>query len=296
MTVAFWLLVLLIACLCVATVGLQTTGRGTRRAQSSRVTDVVRMCAISTFETSATDAAVPQVPSAFLAERRPLKTGLLALAARTCRGEIGSAEEREKGLKLCSQLEAYNPTSSPATSELIIGNWELVWSSTYLFKSSPFFLAARAVCADGAEADRFNLFCRLHREALAFTAIGKVTQTVTSTTLVSEFQTTAAVVPGLPVVVKGTTQSSAEIVGTTADSCTLFMDKVRIKSGSSNIPGLSSLLDGFQGLDSRALSSVLESTIALKSPRPIITCNYVDTHMRIFRDQDNEAFVWNRVG
>lgn len=102
--------------------------------------------------------------------------------------------------------------------------------------------------------------------------------------------------PGLPVVVKGTIQSSAEIVGTTADSCTLFMDKVRIKSGSSNVPGLSSLLDAFQGHDSRYLSSVLESAIALRSPRPVIKCNYVDTHMRIFRDQDNEAFVWNRVG
>lgn len=257
---------------------------------------------VSTFESSATateassavDAGAPPLP--YLAERRPLKTGLLALAARTCRGEIGSAEEREQGLQLCSNLETYNPTDAPATSELILGTWELVWASTYLFKSSPFFLAARAVCAEGPEADRFNLFCRLHREALAFTNIGKVTQTVTPTSLVSEFQTSVAVLPGLPVVVKGTIQSSAEISSRTDDLWTLYMDKVRIKSGSSNVPVLSGLLDGFQGLDSRALSSVLEAAISLKSPRPVVRCTYVDTHMRIFRDQDGEAFCWNRVG
>lgn len=229
-------------------------------------------------------------------ERRPLKTALLALAARTCRGEIATAVDKTKALQLIAQLEGYNPTPDPVLSELAEGVWELVFSSTQLFRSSPFFMAARAVCKEGQEADRFNMFCDLHREALAFTSIGKVRQIVTSTTLISEFETRVALVPGLPLVVLGTILSSADIERKESESMTLYMDKVRIKEGTSNIPFLKEALNEFTGLPIRALGGQLERSVSgYKNPRPVFSSRYVDAHMRICRDQDNNVFVYNRA-
>ena len=257
-----------------------------------------RMQIFSTFESSTTgeSEASPSQPSLpNLAERRPLKTALLALAARTARGELATEAERLQGLDLVTRLEAYNPIPFPATDALVCGAWELVWSSTYLFKSSPFFLAARAVCTTSQQAEQFNLFCRLHREALAFTQIGKVTQRITPGLIVSEFATTGAMVPGLPVAVKGTIQSTAEIVERSEFTWTLLMDRVRIKENTSNVPVLRGFLNGFAGLDSRALSSALEAAVGLQAPRPVVYHSYVDTHMRVMRDQDDAVFVFNRI-
>jgi len=120
------------------------------------------------------------------------------------RGELATVGNTEEIAALVSKLESCSITDSQKklTLESCVGDWELIYSSTYLFRSSPFFMAARAVCADGEEADRFNLFCRLHREALAFTSIGHVRQRISQDALVSEFETTGAVLPGLPLVVK----------------------------------------------------------------------------------------------
>lgn len=144
---------------------------------------------VSTFETDV-EPTQPTGPggmksSNHLEERRPLKVALLALAARTNRGEIASTSEKDRARELVRQLESYNPTPEPAMNELSLGRWELVFASTQLFRSSPFFMAARAVCKEGNEAASFNQFCDLHREALAFTQIGKVMQIVTENTLSS---------------------------------------------------------------------------------------------------------------
>ena len=143
----------------------------------------------STFETDV-EPTQPTGPGGMkslnnLEERRPLKVALLALAARTNRGEIANSNEKERARELVRQLESYNPTPEPAMNELSLGRWELVFASTQLFRSSPFFMAARAVCKEGNEAASFNQFCDLHRDALAFTQIGKVLQIVTETKLSS---------------------------------------------------------------------------------------------------------------
>lgn len=257
-----------------------------------------RMTAGSTFESSTAPESLSVIKSSnFLEERRPLKTALLALAARTNRGEIASPAEKEKAYDLVDQLERLNPTADPATSELTNGRWELVFSNTNLFRSSPFFMAARAVCREGEEASRFNLFCDLHRQALAFSAIGKVTQIISGFRLISEFETVAAVLPGLPLTIRGTIESSADIETKTSDSMTLFMDKVRIKKGTSNIPILKNVLDEFSGLPIRRLGQRLEERFrdSYTNPRPVFRTKYVDAHMRISRDQDNNIFVYNRV-
>ena len=61
----------------------------------------------------------------------------------------------------------------------------------------PFFAAGRAVCADGAEAARYDWLCEQHRAALSIATIGAVRQIVSDDKIVSEFETAAGAVPFL---------------------------------------------------------------------------------------------------
>ena len=124
---------------------------------------------------------------------------LLALASRTGRGEYASKADKQEAMSYIQLLELENPTPHPTNSSTVIGKWELVYSDTQLFRSSPFFMAGRAVCQDGDEAQRFNWFCDMHRKALAISNIGAVRQIVSNNTLTSEFEVTVGAVPFLGV-------------------------------------------------------------------------------------------------
>jgi hypothetical protein len=122
----------------------------------------------------------------------------LLLIASTCgRGEFATLAQKNQALSFIEQLERKSPTLQPTTSPLIQGTWELVYSSTQLFRSSPFFMAGRAVCSTKDEAEQYDWFCDLHREALAMSRIGAVRQIVSETRMVSEFEVKAGTVPFL---------------------------------------------------------------------------------------------------
>ena len=61
-------------------------------------------------------------------------------------------------------------------------------------------------------------------------------QIIEETVFKSEFDTKVSLIPGLPFFVTGTIASAAEIVERTSDSMSLYLDTVKIKEGSSNIP------------------------------------------------------------
>ena len=134
-----------------------------------------------------------------------IKSDIIRKAGLAVRGELATESEKTAISTLVEELESSISTSATSSADTLskcLGYWELIYSSTYLFRSSPFFMAARAVCAEGEEADRFNFFCQLHREALAFTSIGHVRQRVTENELISEFESNVAAVPGLPIIIK----------------------------------------------------------------------------------------------
>ena len=83
-----------------------------------------------------------------------LKTKLLAMAAATARGEAASAFEKDEVRDLVFALESAMDPAAASYERDMLGTWELVFSDTQLFRSSPFFMAGRAVCKDGQEADQ----------------------------------------------------------------------------------------------------------------------------------------------
>ena len=231
--------------------------------------------------------------------REALKCDILKKSLLVSRGEIASSNEKFQITDLVRALES---SAAPRpTEEMFYGRWSLVFSDTQLFRSSPFFLAARAVCQDGDEADRFNLFCDLHRDALSFSQIGKVSQEITATSITSYFETKVSVVSGLPFVIKGTIQSTADIISLNTEGdesiMQIFMDKVRIQEYSSNIPVIGDALNNFSGLPIRTLGNFLESTLLAgryKNPKPVLRTKYIDGDFRVTRDQDDNVFVFVR--
>ena len=233
---------------------------------------------------------------------------LLITASSSDRGQFASETQKQNMESIITQIESSsscipNPTESPS----IQGTWELLYSSTQLFRSSPFFMAGRAVCKTPEEAQQYDWFCDMHRAALAISEIGTVRQIISSTRIVSEFEVHVGSVPflsdftpfsysgGLPFTITGSIVSSADITPIMDGSAwEIFMDTVEIKG--SNIPLLRRVLDEGLKLQSRGLGSFLESNVPdYTNPKPVFKTTYLDDDIRISRDQDGKIFVYAKV-
>jgi len=231
---------------------------------------------------------------------------LLVKAASSDRGQYATKREKSDIEDIINQIEE-SITEEPVLSSSIQGTWELLYSDTQLFRSSPFFMAGRGVCQTEEEAKQYDWFCDMHRAALAISNIGKVRQVISDSRMVSEFEVKVGSVPflpdltpfaysgGLPVTVDGAIVSSADITPTVdGDSWEIYMDTVEIKG--SNIPLLRSVLDNGLKLQSRELASFLEDNVSgYSTPRPIFKTTYLDDKLRISRDQDGKVFVYGKV-
>jgi hypothetical protein len=251
-----------------------------------------------------------------------IQNSILRIAASTDRGQNANASQKERVSNLIASLESNAPkhdakegiTSSTIPSYLV-GTWELLYSNTQLFRSSPFFLAGRSTCKTPEQAAQYNWFCNMHRAALAISTIGGVRQVITKDgRLVNEFEVRAGAIPflsdflpslrysgGLPFTIDGAIVSSADIMpkNTSSSSSTmeweLYMDTVEIKG--SNIPILRNLFDSENvALKSRDLSQLLEDNVdSYQAPKPVLRTTYVDSDMRIVRDEDDNIFLYAKV-
>lgn len=231
-------------------------------------------------------------------ERGKLKADLLRIAAASSRGEKASRSELDAARNATISLEVLNPTASPTLAAECSGTWELVFADTQLFRSSPFFMAGRALCREGDEAARYDWFCDMHRAALAFSNIGKVRQIISPTAIVSEFEVQVGAAPavlGYPVNIDGAIVSTANIVTNRGDGFELLMESVEIKG--SNVPLLREVLDGGLLLRTGAVGGALDSMVPDRDlfPTPLFRTTYLDTDFRISRDQDGKLFVYSRV-
>jgi len=264
-------------------------------------------------ETEVTNRAEddPEKPATGMEETSKLLQKMLMVASSTDRGQLANKTQKETMEEIISQLEAKNFSDGfrkPCETTEIEGTWELLYSSTQLFRSSPFFMAGRAVCQTEEEAQSYDWFCDMHRAALAISEIGKVRQIISSVRMVSEFEVNVGAIPflsdftpfkysgGLPFTINGAIVSSADITPTNQGTAwEIFMDKVEIKG--SNIPLLRSILDDERvALKSRSLGSMLEENLSgYSNPRPIFGTTFLDETIRISRDEDGKVFVYGKM-
>lgn len=265
-------------------------------------------------ESNSSDEETEQTMKGSLLEISQIKNSLLSIAASSDRGQFASEQQKQDSSDLISQLEELNPDEDTISSKAQ-GTWELVYSDTQLFRSSPFFMAGRAVCETEEQAKQYDWFCDMHRAALAISTIGKVRQIISSSELISEFEVKVGAVPfvsdflpafvpfsrysgGLPLTIEGAIVSTASIEDTSSEgSYDLFMNTVEIKG--SNIPLLRQVLDNPEvKLNSRALGGFLEENVpngAYENPKPKFKTTFLDESLRISRDQDGKVFVYTKV-
>lgn len=221
--------------------------------------------------------------------RDELKRELILLASVTNRGMCASTEEENLVIDLVTQLEALNPTADPALNSQ--GDWELCYSSTQSFRSSPFFLAIRAFLGDDNQAMAENAFT-IHDRATTASRIGKVRQIIDKDNreLVSEYDLSVGLMPGLPVKVKGTVVTSADLTAIAPETWEMAVRGTKVNG--SNVPFLDQYLD-----DSAIEIPVGEAYKAISGsvPTAILKTFYVDEGMRITRDIDDNFFVFTRA-
>ncbi|KAL3807538.1 hypothetical protein ACHAXA_002577 [Cyclostephanos tholiformis] len=221
--------------------------------------------------------------------REELKRELILLASVTNRGTCATTEESNLVIDLVAQLEALNPTKDPALNGM--GDWELCYSSTQSFRSSPFFLAIRSIMGDenGSMAD--TAFA-IHDRATTASRIGKVRQIVDkdNSELVSEYDLSVGLFPGLPLRVKGTVVTSAELKVIPPETWEMKVRGTKVKG--SNVPFLDQYLD-----DNDVEIPVGEAYRAISGSVPVgvLKTYYVDEGMRITRDIDDNFFVFARA-
>jgi len=221
--------------------------------------------------------------------RDELKRELILLSSVTNRGSCATTEESNLVVDLVTQLEALNPTADPAAN--CQGDWELCYSSTQSFRSSPFFLAIRSFLGDDNKQIAESAF-DIHDAATTASRVGKVRQIIdkNNNELVSEYEVSVGLLPGLPVQVKGTVITSAEMSVIRPESWELEVKGTKVKG--SNVPFLDAFLD-----DSDLEVPVGEAYKAVSGAVPVSTLKtfYVDEGLRITRDVDENFYVFTRA-
>lgn len=170
--------------------------------------------------------------------RDALKRELLLLASVTNRGLYSNKDEAGLVLDLVSQLEALNPTANPA--DHCDGEWDLCYSSTQLFRSSPFFQAIRSAVGDDQKQMAENGF-KLHDRATSGSRIGRVKQILSRDELVNELDLEVGFFPGLPFKIKGTVVTTASMRIVSDKQMELTLQGTKVKG--SNIPLLNQIME-----------------------------------------------------
>ena len=246
-------------------------------------------------DAAAVDAA-PWVDMVDVTDVDAVTRELLVKCAASARGQARGGGVGADVERLAATLE---DRRAAVALDAVCGRWSLAYCSTQLFRSSPFWMAGRATCADGAEARRYDWFCEMHRAATMVSEIGAVRQLVSRDTLVSEFETSVAAFPmrvggSMPLTITGAIVSTADVVAVHGEGpLDLVLEQGDVEIKGSNLPGVRQALDAGLKLDSRMVNDALPN---VPRPKPAFTTTYVDDTVRISRDCDRNLFVYVKEG
>lgn len=174
--------------------------------------------------------------------RDALKRELLLIASVTDRGAYATRDEQDIVIDLVAQLEALNPTVEPAGH--CEGDWDLCYSSTQFFRSSPFFQSIRIAVGEENKGLAENGF-DLHEQATIASRVGRVRQTITANKMISEVDLQVGMLPGIPLsMATGTVVTSASLDVTGPSQWELAVETTKVKG--SNVPLISMFTDELQ--------------------------------------------------
>ena len=240
-------------------------------------------------------------------DRKYLKTLIYQVAAATDRGQRMNAMiapmYQDKLTEMEKIVETLIPLSDEVTQKSMKGEWELIYSSVELFRSSPFFLAIEKALNDKAKS---NLFFKLHLlqvGSFGLSTVGRVGQYLNFNEgeMISTFDTTIFGLTTIPILgwfkllptFGGRVITLARNLRLDNNTLSMELEKTKVSKvdGLEKIPFLDSvLMDRWYPV--KKVWKLLPWN--KKSPDCQITVVYVDDSLRIMRDMYGALFIYIR--
>lgn len=225
--------------------------------------------------------------------REQLKTEVLRLIAGSERGQSNDAFVLEKIDSIINELERLNPTANLfESSDKLIGDWNLLYATDDLTRSSPFFWAFRKALRGiddpiQSKALSESIFSFTDMDFMGLKSVGEVVQNIDTNQLVSQVRININPVGSSLM----TTTSSWEAVQ--SDVLRLTVEKTQILDST-----IGSLLPPF--LDPNKILSFPSGT-ALEAVKPdssevYMRVSYLDESVRVcVNDDDMKTFVFYKL-
>ncbi|CAN8067594.1 unnamed protein product [Agarophyton chilense] len=209
------------------------------------------------------EAVKSMVPGMDEAKRSALISKLLQYAAITDRGTSASEAQRAAIDDIVMSLEEINPNTRPVETELMDGEWNLVYTTAKMFQSNPFLMAAvtpllqvgqirQKICIDDGK-------LTTEAEVTAFP--------VTSWTVKTTSRITPVGAERLEFTVESTDVTGGKIA-----------DRIDLGGVSFNVP-VEQIISRIQGA----------------SPESYIDTYYLDEDIRISRSKNGKLFIYSRL-
>lgn len=198
----------------------------------------------------------------------------------TDRGLFGFSSRKGKIASLIRDLEGLNPVNSPAESALNMGTWELIYSDTNFFLSSPFFLARQDACSAARGGKAFASYITNLQSSSSLGSIGTVRQIISESELISEINTISDSIDGAIV--------STASIRPTLSGRAWDISLSRLEVRGSNTYVVRQLMDIKNG-------SNLPGGDIMKRSRALLETTYLDGSTRISRDASGGAFVFRKI-
>ncbi len=241
-------------------------------------------------------------------KKNGLKAHIYKISAVTDRGQRMNAMVapmyKEKLVEMENLVNEILPLSEKITEDSIEGEWELIYSSVELFRSSPFFLAIEKALNNKGKSDLFFKLHLLQVSSFGISTVGRVGQhlDLKKGKIVSTFDTTIFGLTTIPIIgwfkllptFGGRVITLAKALRLTHDnklSMELEKTKVSTAPGVRKIPLLNSLL-----MEKWYPVNAVWKLLPWNKENPYceVTIVYVDEDTRIVRDMYGALFIYVR--
>ncbi len=244
----------------------------------------------------------------FIDKKSRLKSLIYKISAVTDRGQRMNALVAPMYQKNLIEMERIVakivPLSENITESSIEGEWELIYSSVELFRSSPFFLAIEKALNNKRKSDLFFKLHLLQVGSFGLSTVGRVGQNIDfkKEEIVSTFDTTIFGLTTIPIIgwfkllptFGGRVITLAKRLILTQDNkLTMELEKTKVSSvhGLGKIPLLNSIL-----MEKWYPVNAVWKLIPWnkKNPDCEVTIVYIDEDTRIVRDMYGALFIYVR--
>ena len=240
-------------------------------------------------------------------DREALKALIYQIAAATDRGQRLNAMiapmYRNKMVEMNKIVENILPLSDEINQSSIEGEWELIYSSVELFRSSPFFLAIEKALDDKSKSDLFFKLHLLQVGSFGLSTVGRVGQSLNFNKgeMISTFDTTIFGLTTIPILgwfkllptFGGRVITSATRLQLKDNILSMELEKTKVSEidGLGKIPFFESILME-RWYPVKTVWKLLPWN--KENPNCEIRVIYVDEDLRIIRDMHGALFVYIR--